>query len=176
VLPPIKLEARPDPAPALPPIKLESRAQSAPPVPPPIELVSRSSAAATTTRPASASTMARAQSKPQPRPNASPPPARSTDPITQLRDNAGRTAASFGDWASRTSAVVGKEVKRGLEAADQTVGQWTGRCNRADGCGRNTTQVERRDRWNSPRGGMVTQREPPARYDEDEGFAKPPPR
>ncbi len=175
--PPSRIASRPDPAPALPPIKLESRAQSAPPDPPPIELVSRSNTGVTTARTALAPNVERAQAKPQPRPNSSPQPARSTDPITQLRDNAGRTATAVGDWASRTSSVVGKEVKRGLETADQTVGQWTGRCNRADGCGRNTTQVERRDRWTDRhRGNTVTQREPPARYDEDEGFAKPPPR
>ena len=173
---PIKLESRPDSAPALPPIKLESRAQSAPSAPPPIELVSRSSAAAPPRRPASAPTVASAQAKPQPRPNSSPTPARSADPITQLRDEAGRAATAVGDWGSRTSTTVGGEVRRGLETADRTVGQWTGHCNQADGCGRNTTQVERRDRWSDRhRGGTVTQRESPARS-ADEGFAEPPPR
>jgi hypothetical protein len=93
-----------------------------------------------------------------------------------LRDEAGRAATAVGDWASRTSATVGKEVRRGLEAADRTVGQWTGSCNQAQGCGRNTTQVERRDRWSDRRGGhTVTQRESSMRYDENQGFAPPPP-
>ena len=174
-LPPIKLESRPEPAPALPPIKLESRPQSAPPAPPPIELVSRSSAAATTARPAP--TVARTEPKPMPPSNSSAsPPARSTDSITQLRDDAGRAATTVGDWASRTSATVNKEVRRGLEAADQAVERWTGRCNQPDGCGRNTVQVERRDRLADHHGHTISQRERPARQDEDEGFAQPPPR
>ena len=177
-LPPIKLESRPEPMPALPPIKLESRPQSAPPAPPPIELVSRSRAATPTARPAPVPVVARAATKPKPPPSSPPPPARSADPITQFRDEAGRAATAVGDWASRTSATVGGEVRRGLETADRTVGQWTGRCNQADGCRRNTTQVERRDRWSDRHGGnTVTQRQPPVRSaDEDEGFARPPPR
>jgi hypothetical protein len=68
-------------------------------------------------------------------------------------------------------------VRRGFEAADQTVRQWTGSCKKADGCVRNTVQVERRDRLADRHGGnTVSQREPPTRPDEDEGFAKPPPR
>ncbi|MFZ1643508.1 MAG: hypothetical protein WAV07_19175, partial [Candidatus Contendobacter sp.] len=116
--------------------------------------------------------------KPKPPPSSPSPPTRSADSITQLRDEAGRAATAVGDWASRTSTTVGKEVRRGLETADRTVGQWTGHCNQVDGCGRNTTQVERRDRWSDRHGGnTVTQRQPPARSaDEDEGFARPPPR
>ena len=172
-LPPIKLESRTEPAPALPPIKLESRPQSAPPAPPPIELVSRSSATVTGAR--SAPIVARAEPKPPSHSSASSP-ARSADPVTQLRDNTGRAATALGDWASRTSSTVSKEVKRGLKAADHAVKQWTGNCNPADGCIRNTTQVERRDRLANRYGHTVSQGERPARQDEDEGFARPPPR
>ncbi len=175
--PPNRVASRPEPAPALPPIKLESRPEPAPALPP-IELVSQSRAAAPIVRPAPTPVAARTATKPKPPPSSPPPPARSADSITQLRDEAGRAATAVGDWASRTSTTVGKEVRRGLETADRTVGQWIGRCNQADGCGRNTTQVERRDRWSDRNGGnTVTQRQPPARYaDEDAGFARPPPR
>ena len=167
-LPPIRLESRPEPPPALPPIRLESRPQSAPPDPPPIELVSRSGAAVPT------AARATLKSKPLSHSSASPP-ARSADPITQFRDDAGRAAVAVGDWASRASAVVNKEVRRGLETADQTVGRWTGRCHPTDGC--QETRVERRDRWSDRHlNHTVSQPEPPARYSEDEGFAKPPPR
>ncbi|MDG4551351.1 MAG: protein kinase [Candidatus Contendobacter sp.] len=172
VLPPIKLESRAESTPTLPPIRLESRPQSAPPAQPPIELVSRSSTAASTARPAPA--VARAEPRPPSRSATSP--ARSADSMTQLRDDAGRTAAEVGNFFSRASATVGKEVRRGLEAADQTVGRWTGRCQPGDGC--QEVRVERRDRWSDRhRGGnTVSQRGSAARYDEDDGFARPPPR
>ncbi|MFO1423591.1 MAG: protein kinase [Candidatus Competibacteraceae bacterium] len=172
-LPPIKLESRPEPTPTLPPIRLESRPQSAPSAQPPIELVSRSSAAvAPTVRPASA--VARAE--PRPSSPSAAPPARSTDPITQIRDDAGRAATEVGNFFSRASTTVGKEVQRGLEAADQTVGRWTGRCQPGDGC--QEARVERRDRWSDRRGGgnTVSRRESSTRHDEDDGFTRPPPR
>lgn len=171
-----RVASRPEPMPALPPIKLESRPQSAPPAQPPIELVSRSSATSTTARPAP--TVVRAEPKPnQPSSYSSaPPPARSTDPISQLQGETGRAATAVGDWASRTSTTISQEVRRGMEATDQAVGRWTGRCNPGDACSRNTTQVERRDRWADRHGHTVSQREHPARQDEDEGFAQPPPR
>jgi len=174
VLPPIKLESRPEPAPTLPPIKLESRPQSPPPAAPPIELVSRSGATAPATRPAP--TVARTEPKPKPSASSSAPaPARAADPITQLRDDAGRAAAEFGNLVSHTSTTVSKEVKRGLEAADQTVGRWTGRCRPADGCPE--VRVERRDRWSDHRRNpAAAPPEPPTRYNPDDGFAKPPPR
>jgi serine/threonine protein kinase len=168
VLPPIKLESRPEPTPALPPIKLESRPQSAPPASLPIELVSRSGPTPPPVRPTA--TVARAEPKPRPSSPSATPPARSADPVTQLQEDAGRAATELGNLVSRASTTVGKEVQRGLEAADQTVGRWTGRCHPADGC--QEARVERRDRWSDRhRGGTVSQR-----HDEDDGFAKPPPR
>jgi len=169
-LPPIQLEARPEPAPALPPIRLEARPQ---PAPPPIELVSRSSAASSSPPPVKA----RAESRSKPPANSTPRPARAADPITQFRDDASRTATAVGDWVSRTSTTVSQEVRRGLETADRTVGRWTGSCNQPDGCGRNTTQVERRDHGSSRSGGTASSREPPAVRNQDGyGFAPPPPR
>ncbi len=166
-LPPIKLESRPEPAPAPPPIKLESRPQSAPPNSPPIELVSRSGAAAPT--------VSRANPKPRPASPSAAPPAQSADPITQFRDDAGRAAAEFGHLVGHASTTVSNEVRRGLEAADQTVGRWTGRCRPADGC--QEARVERRDRWTDRhRGNSTAPRESPTRYSEDDGFARPPPR
>ena len=102
-------------------------------------------------------------------------PVRPADPVTQLRDDAGHAATALGNWASRTSTVVGKEVQRGLEAADYAVKQWTGYCNQADGCIRNTTQVERRDRLANRYGRTAPRQERTVRQDEDEGFAQPPP-
>ncbi|MDS4032248.1 MAG: protein kinase [Candidatus Contendobacter sp.] len=172
VLPPIKLESRPEPAPVLPPIQLESRRQSAPSVRPPIELVSRSSGVTPTAHPVPAVTRV----EPSPPSHSATPPARSTDPMTQLRDDAGRAATEVGNFFSRASTTVGKEVRRGLEAADQTVGRWTGRCQPGDDC--QEARVERRDRWSDHRrgGNTVSRRESSARYDEDDGFAMPPPR
>jgi len=120
--------------------------------------------------------VARAAPKPKPLPHSSaPPPAQPADPITRIRDDASRAATEFGNLVSRTSTTVSQEVKRGLEAADQTVGRWTGRCNPADGCQR--AQVERRDRRpDRPAGQAAALPESPARYREDDGFAKPPPR
>ncbi len=169
-LPPIQLEARPEPAPALPPIRLEARPQ---PAPPPIELVSRSSAASSSPPPVKA----QAESRSKPPANSTPRPVRAADPITQFRDDASRTAAAVGDWVSRTSTTVSQEVRRGLETADRTVGRWTGSCNQPDGCGRNTTQVERRDHGSSRSGATTPSREPPAVRNQDgSGFAPPPPR
>ena len=170
-LPPIKLESRAEPTPALPPIQLESRPQSTPPAQPPIELVSRSGAVVPTARPA----LPAARAEPKSPSRVTPPTARSTDPMTQLRDDAGRAATEVGNFFSRAGATVGKEVRRGFEAADQTVGRWTGRCQPGDGC--QEARVERRDRWSNRQGGdTVSRRESSARRDEAEGFAKPPPR
>lgn len=173
-LPPIKLESRSETALVLPPIKLESRSRATPPVPPPIELVSRPSTVATA---ASRPNFTPAMTPVQPKAKApSPPAVRVKDPITGLRDEAGRAAAALGDLVNRTSATVSLEVRQGLKTAERTVGQWTGRCDRADGCGRNTVQVERRDRWVSRPATALTQGESRGRQDADEGFVKPPPR
>ena len=161
--PPIKLEARPETALALPPIKLESRVSVNPP---PITLVSRSG------------TLARSKSDPAERKESSAPSStRSTDPVTRIRDGAGRAASAIGEAVNRTSVAVSAEVRQSLRTAGRVVDQWTGRCNRAEGCGRNTIEVARRDRWSDRQGTVVTQRQAPARdAEEDDGFAKPPPR
>ena len=173
-LPPIKLESRSETALALPPIRLESRSRATPPVPPPIELVSRPSTVATA---ASRPNFTPVVTPVQPKAKAPFPPAvRATDPMIGLRDGAGRAAAALGDLVNRTSATVSLEVRQGLKTAERTVGQWTGRCDRADGCGRNTVQVERRDRWVSRPATTLTQRESRGRQDADESFVKPPPR
>lgn len=172
-LPPIQLESRPRAPSSAPPIELVSRpnhnstpliARAEPPpkqIAPPIELVSRPNRNATPASTVPTPPIARAE-PPSPR-AATTPPAQSDNPIRnpirQFKNDAGRAitgirhqAESFTHWVNRASATVGTEVQRGLETADRTVSQWTGRCPNADGCPQKT-QVERRDRWSSRYGG-----------------------
>lgn len=155
------------PPPALPPIKLESRPQ-----PPPIRLVSRPEPA-----PARLPPPAVTPTPVQPPPNRNTrPPARTTDPITQFREDANRAAADLrreaeavGTWASNT----GKEIQRGLDSANRAVNQFTGNCGPGNACNR-SSRVERRDRWSGRTVGTVSQRPSPP-DDEDSGFVEPPP-
>ena len=149
----VALRSQPTP-PALPPIELESRPRAAPTAAPPIELVSRSN----TTEPVRTAPV---RTAPVPSTSSTPPPPRSADPIRQFQNDAGRAASdirrqteSFTRWLGRTSTTVSTEVQRGLETADRSVSQWTGRCNQADGCGQNV-RVDRRDRWSNRYGGAT---------------------
>lgn len=110
--------------------------------------------------------------------SSSSPPARATDPITQFREDAGRTATDIrreaeavGNWLSH----AGKEIQRGLDSANRSINDWTGNCNPAHGCNQ-SSRVERRDRWSDPHGAGTPSRYERSAPDADEGFAEPPPR
>ncbi len=153
-LPPIRLESRSQPPaapPALPPIRLESRPQP-PAALPPINLVSRSAAAATRAARPDASTKT-------PKPTSGvAAPSRSADPIAQFQDDAARASVSIRrdvealtGWLGRTGTSINTEIQRGLRDADQAVSRWTGS---------GGAQVERRDRWSERR--AAPSRRPPA--------------
>jgi serine/threonine-protein kinase len=188
-LAPIELVSRPNKeTPSTPPpIELVSRTnpRTATPdrAPPPIMLVSRSNPSPSTTPTRSTSSPAVATAAPSRNPTASPPkpPVRSTDPITDLRKDAGRAAndirreaQNVGNWVGHTSASVGTEIQRGFDSANRAINGWMGNCNSANGC-RSTRQIERRDRWS--RNARQAMSSPPQRRSPpDDGDPGPPPR
>lgn len=160
----IQPTTRPDPV-----TRAEPRPRPMSPTLPPINLVSKSGHSKVTSAP------------PLPaQPVAMTPPpatasARSSDPIRQFQTDAGRAATdirrqaeSFTRWVNHASVTTATEIRRGLDTADQSVGRWTGSCNRAGGCN-STVPVERRDRWSNRYGsGVVSQN------NEHEAAAEPP--
>jgi len=176
---------RPQSAPSdLPPIELTARSQSTPAAPskpsaPPINLVSRSEPAPVTVSAPPPTASARPASRRRnPEPPAAPQ-ARATDPVSQFKEDAGRAAndirhqaEAVGNWFSDT----GKQIQRGLDSADRTIGTWTGTCSAANGCNQGG-RVERRDRWTTPHSAETPSRYQRSAPDDDEGgYAAPPPR
>jgi serine/threonine protein kinase len=149
---------------------------------PPIELVSRSGPSVSApVRPVTPSATAVAVA-PNRSPAAAPPkaPARSADPVTAFRQDAGRAAngirreaENIGNWMGRTGASVGTEIQRGLDSANRAVGNWIGTCHQGNGCSQNRA-VERRDRWSRSSQGPVFRSQPTAPDDDDR--SRPPSR
>ena len=149
---------------------------------PPIELVSRSGPSVSApVRPVTPSATAVAVA-PNRSPAAAPPkaPARSADPVTAFRQDAGRAAngirreaENIGNWMGRTGASVGTEVQRGLDSANRAVGNWIGTCSQGNGCSQNRA-VERRDRWFRSNQGPVSRSQPTT--PDDDGGSRPPSR
>ena len=180
-LPPIKLESRPrpNPQPSLPPIKLEARSQPKPvaaPVIPPVKLIGRpnSRAQLPATRSNQAPITSRTALGPQRVRTRPVNPVSPVSPVNPIQNSVKRTTATLDTLARRTVGTVGAGVQQGLQTAERVVTQWTGGCNRANGCQIGGAPVERRDRWVNRSGRTVSQRNAPP-SDDTGGFAPPPP-